>query len=1028
MGDDITIGVTEIVNNIEVTAQPNDQIVDISVIDNADDVTLNITPTVIEININKGSSYAKWGTILGTLSDQEDLQDALDLKADLVDGKVPSSQLPSYVDDIIEVANYAALPATGETGKIYVTIDNNKIFRWTGSTYVEIIDSAAVWGAITGTLSSQTDLQTALDTKALKTITITPNAPLSGGGDLSANITISISQANTSTDGYLSSTDWNTFNGKQALLSGTGIVKSVGGTISYLTDNSANWDAAYNDKINSAAVTGTTTKTLTLTQQDGGTVTASWSDIGDNLSFTSPLVNTAGVVSIPAASGSVNGYLSSTNWTTFNNKENAITAGTTLQYYRGDKTFQTLNTSVVPELTNLYYTEARVNANTNVAANTAARHNAVTIGTANGLSLSTQVLSLGLASGSANGALSSTDWTTFNNKQNAITNLIDGIVLAGYIPKSTSATSGLTTLGNSAIYDNSGKIGIGTTSPSTILSVEGTNQISHKYNGGGGSSAPLYIGQFDSSGNVSINNAANADLWIGTNNSRAMTIKSGGNVGIGTTSPIDYSVFGYGANVENRGGRGGGFISTDSGATNRMVFSVDSAAAVGQIKTVTNTPLTFGVNDIERMRITSGGNVGIGTTAPNYASAGRQVVDINGSSQSMLALSVGGVGKSFLFYTGTDLLVSNESNGAIKFNTNGSEKAIITSAGNLGIGTTSPAYKLDVNGDINSGANLSTNTFNFRGDNFKTSSATIGKFSTLTQGATDFELIFNRSASGSGAYYSIQSVEQGIGYRNLLFQKDGGNVGIGTTAPLNKLHVDNGGIRLSDATNANFRGITFGASSTDSTEYAYIKYTPSTGEMRYWANPSGFGGFTSFYSNATESMRITSSGNVMINLSGTSAYLDGKINAFGNSTIPAACFKSESNAQFTTSFWNIGGGTVTLQQFVYGTAQSLVGSISSNGSTTSYNITSDYRLKEDFKSINGLDLVSKIKIYDFKFKNSDFRMGGVIAHELQDVVPYAVTGEKDAEQMQSVDYSKLVPVMIQAIQELKAEIEILKNK
>jgi hypothetical protein len=55
-------------------------------------------------------------------------------------------------------------------------------------------------------------------------------------------------------------------------------------------------------------------------------------------------------------------------------------------------------------------------------------------------------------------------------------------------------------------------------------------------------------------------------------------------------------------------------------------------------------------------------------------------------------------------------------------------------------------------------------------------------------------------------------------------------------------------------------------------------------------------------------------------------------------------------------------------------------------------------------------------------------MDGVVAHELQEVVPYAVTGEKDGEQMQSVDYSKLVPILVQAIQELKAEIEILKTK
>lgn len=53
-------------------------------------------------------------------------------------GKVPSSQLPSYVDDVIEVANFAALPVTGEAGKIYVTLNTNKTYRWTGSTYVEI--------------------------------------------------------------------------------------------------------------------------------------------------------------------------------------------------------------------------------------------------------------------------------------------------------------------------------------------------------------------------------------------------------------------------------------------------------------------------------------------------------------------------------------------------------------------------------------------------------------------------------------------------------------------------------------------------------------------------------------------------------------------------------------------------------------------------------------------------------------------------------------------------------------------------
>ena len=55
-------------------------------------------------------------------------------------------------------------------------------------------------------------------------------------------------------------------------------------------------------------------------------------------------------------------------------------------------------------------------------------------------------------------------------------------------------------------------------------------------------------------------------------------------------------------------------------------------------------------------------------------------------------------------------------------------------------------------------------------------------------------------------------------------------------------------------------------------------------------------------------------------------------------------------------------------------------------------------------------------------------MYGVIAHEIQEVLPYIVFGEKDAENMQSVDYSKLTPILLKAIQELKAEIDELKNK
>lgn len=75
----------------------------------------------------------------------------LESKADLVDGKVPVSQLPSYVSDVIVVADYASLPAIGEESKIYVTENENKTYRWTGSSYVEIGDGGVALGETSAT-------------------------------------------------------------------------------------------------------------------------------------------------------------------------------------------------------------------------------------------------------------------------------------------------------------------------------------------------------------------------------------------------------------------------------------------------------------------------------------------------------------------------------------------------------------------------------------------------------------------------------------------------------------------------------------------------------------------------------------------------------------------------------------------------------------------------------------------------------------------------------------------------------------
>lgn len=154
-----------------------------------------------------------------------------------------------------------------------------------------------------------TDVDDALNTldsgKVNTTRSISTTSPLSGGGDLSANRTISIQQATSTQSGYLSSTDWNTFNNK-----GSGTVTGVTGT-SPISSSGGSSPAI---SIQDAAADGTTKGAATFTASD----------------FNSA----SGVISIDytngqAASASNKGFLTSTDWSTFNAKQNAITLTTT---------------------------------------------------------------------------------------------------------------------------------------------------------------------------------------------------------------------------------------------------------------------------------------------------------------------------------------------------------------------------------------------------------------------------------------------------------------------------------------------------------------------------------------------------------------------------------------------------------------------------------------------------------------------------------------------------------------------------
>lgn len=107
---------------------------------------------------------------------------ALDLRAPLVDGLIPSMYLPSYVDDVLEYADLASFPVTGEAGKIYTAIDTGFVYRWTGSIYVRIGGASDVLttllaglSLLTGTAITSSDSVLVAFGKLQKQITDLPN-------------------------------------------------------------------------------------------------------------------------------------------------------------------------------------------------------------------------------------------------------------------------------------------------------------------------------------------------------------------------------------------------------------------------------------------------------------------------------------------------------------------------------------------------------------------------------------------------------------------------------------------------------------------------------------------------------------------------------------------------------------------------------------------------------------------------------------------------------------------------------------
>ena len=473
---------------------------------------------------------------------------------------------------------------------------------------------------------------------------------------------------------------------------------------------------------------------------------------------------------------------------------------------------------------------------------------------------------------------------------------------------------------------------------------------------------------------------------------------SNGNLGIGTTTPsnkLDVKI-----STSNRttlepvltvsaegSGPYTGFgpkISFNSniyyGAATGNPAGIIETAYIGAVMGTTyatNSDLVLATRDgatsvTEKMRILGNGNVGIGTTSPTrQLHLKRTSGDVRGIMvETTVAASYAEVqvkaAREFRIGTGGSSSDSNASDRFYIFDaTAAAHRFTISSTGNVGIGTTSPAQKVEIAGGY----------LKFSG----------GDYGIKGSASLTYNPVSDHYFQASGS--------------TKVTIKASGNVGIGETNPQRPLHINGTeGVARFTSTASGNNGFEVGIGTSSQ---AFL-----------WQAENSY---MQFATNNTERMRITSGGNLLFGITNEASQPTNK-NFF------IADFQSGASVI-------IGGhsGTHTAVQFRHN-GSTTPGSIVITTNTTTYNTSSDYRLKEDLQDFTGLDMVSKIPVYDFKWKTDESRSYGVMAHELQKVLPDAVTGEKDAEEMQGVDYSKIVPLLVKSIQELKAEIELLKSK